>query len=53
MIVISDTAPIIFFAIIEKLSILKELYSSIFVPNTTFLKKSLEGVITLCKFFLI
>jgi len=33
MIVISDTAPIIFFAKVQKLSILKELYSSIFIPN--------------------
>ena len=34
MIVISDTAPIIFFAKIKKLSILKKLYSNIFIPKT-------------------
>ena len=33
MIVISDTAPIIFFAKVKKLSILKQLYSIIYIPN--------------------
>ncbi len=32
MIVVSDTAPLIFYAKIGKLSLLKELYSSIFIP---------------------
>ena len=32
MLVISDTSPIIFFAKIEKLTLLKELYSKIFIP---------------------
>ncbi|TFG22384.1 MAG: hypothetical protein EU529_10630 [Promethearchaeota archaeon] len=33
MLVISDTSPIIFFAKIEKLTLLKDLYSKIFIPN--------------------
>lgn len=33
MLVISDTSPIIFFAKIEKLELLKELYSKIYLPT--------------------
>ncbi len=33
MIVISDTSPLIFFAKIEKLFLLKELYSTVFIHN--------------------
>lgn len=33
LIVISDTSPIIYLAKIEKLSILKDLYSTIYIPS--------------------
>ncbi len=33
MLVISDTSPIIFFAKIRKLTLLKDLYSKIYIPN--------------------